>query len=536
VAGATWRAAKLDFTDSATSHDETLALLDPNSSVPLVERVTKLTAAKIATPELTMDQSADGATQHVVYRDLVLETIDAGKIGRLAASGLTLALSGPQTGDASGETGAIAMERIDLAALVHIVAEGRKDAGEVPRTTVGHARIDGIDLRLANGATAHAASADLRDLGGRALAVPLSSLVDLTPKSDTPANPPAPPTPERRQAMSVLLADLLTSQSIGGFDLSDVKVRTTSATLISVQTIAIAGVAGGRIGTVALQGLNTTATDGGTLSLDRVSLAGLDLAPILTDATSPPDASASRVMPRFQALELATLKSRFVSPGAAPVALDLAHAAVTAADWRDAAPTKLTLALDHLAFDLPADDPHWRPLRDLGYSRLDLSFAADPRFDPDQGELSASNVALSAAGIADIGLSLRFSNIDTALTGRDPEKARAAMAASLFRHAVITLADTGLLTRLIETQARRSDASATEIRSRWAAGARAFVTAALADNPDRGAIADAAEKFVQRGGALTIDADAGSGLGLIDAMLAGGLQPLLGKMKLTVKK
>lgn len=524
--GATWRAERLDVTDSALSRDEMLALLSAKDGPPS-QRFARLNAARIAAPQLVSSQASGGATQRITYRDLVLEDVGAGRVARIRAAGATIAVTGAQSGDISGTAGAIGLDGVDLPALAHIVAEGRADPDEPARVLAAAGRLDALDLDLGGGARAHVDAIAFRDVGGRALAVPTASLVDLTPKPDAP-----PPSPERRQALTALLADLLTSQSIGALEATNVATQSAAGAATRIAKVSLTGLAAGRVGRLGLENLAVDGKTSGVFSLRQAALSGLDLTPVL-DAT--PGAASSFRSARFDRIELDGFATRAGAAGAQPVAVELAHAAIEARDWRERAPQSVSIALDGFAFDLPADDPRARPLLDLGYKRLILSLTTDAAYDGPKNELALPRFALTGPDIGAIRLSALLSNVRPDLLGPDPERTRAALAGSLFRHAAGMAMDAGLLGRAIEAQARRENATPAAIRARWAGSARAFVTSVLSGNPDRGAVADAAERFVRQGGSLTIEADAPGGIGLIDVMLAGGWQAALAKLRLTAK-
>lgn len=56
--GATYRAAKLDVTDSVLSREDMRALLAATDRGPAPQAFAKVSAARIATPELVADQKA----------------------------------------------------------------------------------------------------------------------------------------------------------------------------------------------------------------------------------------------------------------------------------------------------------------------------------------------------------------------------------------------------------------------------------------------------------------------------------------------
>ena len=521
----TYRADRLDVTDSALSRDAVLALLADDTTRPS-ERWAKLSAARIVAPEITSRSSAGTAEQTVTYREVVLEDIVAGRIGRTHAGSAVFSLKTPDGGTIAGRTGAVALAGIDVPGLAHILVEGRETPDETTRTIIASGTIDAIEVDLPGGGSGRIGKVNLRDAGGRALAVPMTTLVDVAPRGDA-----SPPSPERQRAMSGLAADMLTSQSLGALDLTDVEVRAagTDPVRLKAKGVNLSGVNKGLIAQVALTGF---AIDGGgpaSLSFDRFALTGVDLKPMLAQALKN---DASRALPRFDRVELS---GGAYAPGSVgqPVSFKLGSAALDARNWRDGAPQSVTLGVDRFLFDLPTDDPRARPFLDLGYNKLDMSLGVETNYDADKSELSLKSMRLKGLDLGNVELTALLGSVSPDVLGRDPEKARAALTASLFRRATATVTDGGLLTRLIETQARRSSLGIADTRARWAAGVRAAVMAMLADNADRGAVADAAERFVRNGGRIALTADTANGLGLIDAALAGGLGPLLGKVKLT---
>ena len=529
--GTTYRAGKVDFTDSTLSREEMLALLAGSTTGAAPDRVAKVSAARIASPELVTSQTSGGATQSVTYRDVVFEEVVAGRVGRASASGATFTINGAETGDMSGRTGAISLTGIDLPVLSHMLVESRVTADEAIRTVVAGGSVSDFDIDLPGGAQAHVARIELREAGARALAVPMTSLVDLAPKPDAP-----PPSSERKRALSGLFADILTSQSLAALTLKDVTVRSSpsGATTVKASGFGLEGVGGGRIGRTTLDGLSIAGGQADGTAVAHVALEGLDLTPFLAAAVT--DDPPARSPLRFDRIALEGLAAKVTGVGQ-PVSLSVGKAAIDAKDWRDLYPQTLGLSVGQLAFDLPTDDVRARPLLDLGYKRLDLTMAADASYDAANAELGLKRITLSDPTMGSLDMTARFSNVGPDLLGADQDKARAALSAALFRRAAFVVNDSGLLARMIDAQARQPKSGGpAEVRARWAAGVRAFAMALLADNADRGMVADAVERFIRSGGRLALEADAPNGLGMIDVMLAGGLQGMLGKIKLSVQR
>ena len=80
--GTVYRAARLEVTDSVLSREDMQALLAGSDHGLAPQRLAKVSAARIAVPELIADQTAGETTQSVTYRDVVFEDVVAGRIGR----------------------------------------------------------------------------------------------------------------------------------------------------------------------------------------------------------------------------------------------------------------------------------------------------------------------------------------------------------------------------------------------------------------------------------------------------------------------
>ena len=521
----TYKAARLDVSGSPLTRDAAQALLADDKVAPS-DRWSKFSAARAAAAEISSQSSAATNAQIVTYRDVVFEDVVAGRIGRASAAGASFSMQTPDGGAIGGRTGAISLAGIDLPGLLHMLIEGRATPDEVARTVIASGTIEAVEVDLPGGGSGRIGKVSLRDAGGRALAVPMTSLVDIAPTREA-----SPPSPERRRALSGLAADMLTSQSLGALDLGDVEVRAGSdGVRVKRQKRRPLGRQQGSDCSVSAS-IGFAIEGGGpaSLSFDRFALTGVDLAPVLVEALKD---NSTPTLPRFARMEVGGVAYSAGGVGQA-VNFKVAKAALDASAWRDNGPNALMLSVDHFAFDLPTDDPRARPLLDLGYRKLDLSLGADAAYDADKSELTLKTVRVTGPDLGTAEMSVLLTSVGPDAVGRDIEKARTALAASLFRRATMTVKDDGLLSRMIETQARRSSASIADTRAKWAAGMRASVMSLLAENADRGTVADAAERFVRNGGKLSVNADTASGLGMIDAMLAGGAGALLGKVKFT---
>ena len=523
VAGTTiYRAPRITIEDSALTRDEALKLLDATSPGTLETRIAGLSAGRITIPELAAETKSTGITQSVIYRDIIITGIDKGRIATLNASGTKIAAQSAQ-GGIEGESGAYAASGIDLPALAHIATQARKE-DEPRRAIIAEASIDALNLRIGGGQSIKAQRITLKNLSARALAVEPGSLVDLSPKTDAP-----PLTPERTQAMVVLLTDLLQSFALERLDITGLDIAANTAST-SVGTITLDKIDGGLIANITLGNIAQRESNAALFTLGRVAIDGLDLRPVFDRARD--NAAALRLSPRFAKLEfsdgnLALADKR--EGGNATVA----SGRISTENWTSALPARLYFALDGFSYPAALLEPSLQSL--IGAQPLlTLNVALGARYDAANLTFAFDQAALGIAGVGDARAALQFGNVQPDILSGDPDRMQNVLLGANVRSASLDISNAKLVDTLIANEARRTGAAPDAVRAQYAQLADLLVRATLGTHPQADELARAASQFVMKPNMLSVGAEAPDGLSLIELMLAGKSTAWLQRLKFKV--
>lgn len=525
-----YRARKIEVSGSPLTKDAAQRLLSASTPGSGEEKFAQLDAARIAIPELIAESVAGDYTQTVVYRDVVLAKVARGVAERIDIAGaeLTARRAGVLN---RGRVGAMHAEGVDLPALLHVVNGARKSADEPKKITTRRIAIAGVEIEVEGGGKVTIGAVEGADFGGRALIAPLASLAEAAPRPGGPE-----PSPDARRALAAMTADMLTSLDVGSLEMRDM-VSTVpgpdkdAPDSVRFRRVALSKLVDGRIGSFALEGVNA-GKDGSKLEIERVELAGLDVAKVLAAAAA---ADPKPTFPRFDRLEIAGLT---MSMPDGPISLG--RAVVEARDWLEVAPTKLSLRLERAVLSLAGAGAARNPaVAALGYDKLDLSAAFEAKYDPQKGELLVDRLEADAAGMGAARASLFLSRVPSALFSGDMQSAQRALPAVSFWRADIALNDRGLLQRYVAARAKDERKTEPQIRAELA-GMGGLMTRALFSvqpnaNPGVEGLVAAISAFAKGAPILEIRAHAPDGMSVLDLSLAAQMGSLADRLKIQAK-
>jgi hypothetical protein len=430
--GTTYSAKRVEVIGAQLSREEALKLLTADNATPPADRMARLDVAKIFIPELVSETKADGYLQRVVYSNLAITGVVHGLAAHVDAAGAGVESQNAMIAS-KGRIGAFRAEGVDFPAIAEITTQARAKADEPRRITTALFSMDGMEADFPDGAKIKVGGARGRNFGGRRLAAPMSSLVDLSPRSDAGFE-----SPEAGRALAAMMSDLLASVEMGSFEFNDLAVTRPGddkAEILdfSLKRVAAENVVDGRIGALAIEGLETrSATD--PLRIGRIALAGLDIKSSLDAGVA-----GRLAVPHFDKLEIAD-----VSGARDGGAFGLARLTIAARDWLKTAPSVLATRVEHAMASLAGAAAARAPMAAaLGYDKLDISGAFDIKFDPAKGEIELDELSGEDKSVGATRLSALFNHASPALFGGDLERARAAAAALVFLRADLRMTEHG---------------------------------------------------------------------------------------------
>ena len=526
----TYSAKRIEISGSPLTRDAAQKLLSAATPGSGAEKFAQIDAARIFIPELTSRSQAQDLEQTTVYRDVAFAKVAKGVADTIDVAGAEI--TARRAGVANrGRLGAIHAEGVDFPALLRIATASRVDSAEAKKVTTRKMTIAGTEIEIDGGGKLTVGAIEGADFGGRPLAAPLASLAEAAPRPGS-----GDPSPAARRALAAMAVDILTSLDVGALDMRDIVMTTPGADAARPETvrfrhIALSRLIDGRIGRFTLEGVDAGKEDS-KLAIERIEIAGLDMAPALAAAAA---AEPKPMAPRFERLEVAGL-GMTIPEG--PVSLG--RLVIEARDWLEVAPTKLSARIERAVVSLAGAGARRDAfLAGLGYDKVDFSGALEAKYDAQKNELSVDRIEAEGAGVGAARASLMLSRVPKAIFSGDIQTAQLALAAITFWRADIGVTDRGFLQRYVSARAKEDGKTEAQIRGEIAmmgmAMTRALFSAQAGANPAVETVANAVSAFAKGAPNLDIRAYAPDGLGLIDLTLAAQMGSLADRLKIDAK-
>ncbi len=348
---------------------------------------------------VTLDQTHDGVTSTVVYRDFRIEGMADGRIARFD-TGAVLMDSPTPDGLVRMKMSGIESRDTDLGAFVHVYDPSAyvNGVGDMQwRDALGYAAYHDVVMEVP-GATVNIGSIVFEDLKLRQTPESFVSFLD-----DMIANPNMPDALAERMAMQVVPA-MFSAFSLGRFALRDMSVDAMGIDHVAIQDIHFDDLSIDGLGEFGIEGIEAVVQGQGAIEVGRfafgnISFGGYDALKQIIAAsmtTPPPDMTA--LAPKLGFVELLGLELQ--TPEIPRLSLERFRTDFS--DYVGLIPTRASAALAGLSIPVSAiTDPSSRDmLRKLGYDRIVSRFGFDGDYDPQSQRLTIGDLHY---GIADMG-------------------------------------------------------------------------------------------------------------------------------------
>jgi hypothetical protein len=528
---ATYHIARIELAGTDLHEEDLKNLLDAKNTSPLAERLSKLSAAKIAISEASIAQKGQSTNATFVYRDVELTNVAKAYVGDGKIAALNVTLTSPDAETATATCGPVRIKGYNIAQNIKIMSEKAGNA-EQPQPLYDSFAVAKCELNLGN-ATIEIASLSLANVKGRPLRLPVETATEIFGRDQDVDDP------ELVAKRRAYLADIYSSIEAAAFDAADVQITSTQdgTPTFSFGKISLAHFADSKIGELRFDGMNVAAK-GNKLKLgDGVFRAVnlVNIGKILTRQASDP-VEPMPVLDQFsiEGLDVdAADNGTDAADGAAHTRFQIAKLDMTGADAIGGIPTRFAMGLDHFTADTRDLGPsEWGGIANLGYTKIDLSGKFAMHFDPGKEELAFEELSVNGTEMGSLKLSGQFSNVSSDLFSPDQSLAEAALLTSLINHVDIKVENGGLLEKIIAANAKKSGKSADEIRRNYIAAVSIGVPAMLENGPNAKAIGAALAKFIAAPKTLHIVARSPDGLGASDFALIKQPGALMDKLEI----
>lgn len=588
-------APKIDVKGSALEREAFVSLFNGSTGESAVSRMSKLNAAEISAPELTIEQAIGDQKQVTRYRDIRFSDVKDGKIGRgTAASGTVTATlpasakpaTPPSPGGALGDAakaiagGASAgptsingqllrtsFEALDLKHMARVLTEkAQPGVTEAMLPVFGRFEQDGYTLDMGAAGKISLGKTTGRGFAARVGDEPLGEVVTrLMAMSEAQAKaarepgakPPSLKSEEDRR-MGLSLLSLYDNFSYGSGEARDMAMTIVTPATPSAKSetvdMKIARIAFGEDAPAksgfAVEGLQFAA-GGAKGQIDSLSHSGFAMGSVLSELKAllaKPDAEIDTIdfrkfIPTIGTLRLDGLSVDVPQPGKpgqpalAPLKVALKTFELKAGEQLNGVPTSLGLTIDNLLAPVTeaSGNPAARDLIAMGYRMLDLSAKIDLAWEAARNELAIRAISFGGTGMGKLEAKGTLGNVTKDLFSSDLALAQVAALGATARLVEAKLQNQGLFEKLLDNEARKAKRKPEDLRREYAMMASLGLAAILGPSDAAKTLTAAVSRFVAKPGTLTVQANAksGSGLGLADVITLSDPTEIFDKIDLT---
>ena len=558
TADGSWTIPRLDVAGAAMDREDVLAAFDASSTVPIAQRLARLTAASLVMPEVIATQTKAGTATAMQYRDLRLNGLDAGVVAQLTATGGTFeSRSGSPGGEVlRGTFGMVAASRIDMVQIARLYTETARGTEPI-KPVYGSIAVDSVVAKGKDGAEVTVARIQARDFGARPGSQTwseMSAALALQKGQD-----PSKLEPAERARFVAALTDLLESFEIGQAEVLGMRVvnpdkdKKGSA---DIARIAFDGAAMGRPASVRVEGFSVDG-DEARVRIGSIVHSGWSMKPTLDamreiygsadpqqggqgrSATRPGDVDPRRFIPQLGSFAMRDVDIDIPHKGKdSRTRMTLKAFEIETADQLAGVPTILKLAIDRLAMPIPQDtkESGFKDLLSLGYRSIDLSAALEARWSESSSDVTIGQVTLDGAGMGSAVVRGVIGNVPRAMFTADPAAVQIMMLGLTVKQAALAIEDRGLAEKILAREAAKQNKSPAQLRREIGSIAALGIPAWLGNSPGAKTIANAVARFIATPGRLALGARSREpgGLGLMDFVTASGNpSALLDKVEIT---
>jgi len=509
-----YKIPKLTAEGTALTALDIARIFDAKDAATVDERLARLTATRILIPEMRAETKSGERQTLVVYRDVTLENVAAGRIGVMRAAAMEQSATGKGAGRVEARYSGLVAKGVDMRQFAHVISAPRAEDKEAVKTIEEETSIEsvsilfpdaGLDIRLGR-----VAASGLR---ARALAESPLHLAERSPPSG------ASPTQEQSAAMALALVDALGSVEVGAIEARDISVVGLSAPAnkpfaIKIGRVALNRLAAGTAQEAAVDNFSLESADGGHIALRNLALRGLDL-----NALVRPGERRTWKLDHAQLADLAADLPDANSDGR--IKFRIVGLSADFANYRENVPTKIKARLDRFNIDLAArgDMPATAQFTALGYRDVEFSGDLQAEWREQGQELVVDQLRLDSKDMGAITLAASLGNVSAALFSSSPIVSKAAALTMNATRLEATLEGGGLIDRLMEQDAKAGGGDIGKLRVAYAHDISS-ATSGFFDNSEKARrIGDAAGKFILRPKRLHIKLTAPKGIGALEAAM-----------------
>ena len=531
---------RLNVSGTSLSEADLRATLDANASGDAVQRLMRLQAASASMPEVVVEQTIDGTMQTVTYRDVTMNDIVAGVIGKMRMAGVKGVMTDKTVGKMDFSIGETLAEAMDLPLVARVLTTAVPDPQQVPLSPLYRSisyRDYVVDLPAGAGQF-RLGRVSMRDTKARPGKEPLigsfRNLMAFTEKNKGNSNA----TPDKAEiamiarvvgffenfeygvmdmegftgnfgqgnsktAFSIGKMRFSDQPQQGGFAMGDIKVESSTVKLglaeFEMRDFSFRNSIRVLISTLESGNIEAFTSDYMKLipKLGTIRIAGFNVeAPDTTGPRrqGPPDIFRASL----KSMELGVMEQF------------------------NGIPTAIRFGAQEFATTLPSTSKE-QSVRDLiamGIKDVNLSWLADLAWQKDSDQLDIKALNFSGKDLLATSISGQLANVSKDAFSLDTALAQVAWLSASARRLTLNVQNFGGFEKIVANEARKAKKTPEALRREWGSMAAIALPAILGDSDGAKALTAAISRFVAKPGVLDIDlrSRSASGIGLADAV------------------
>lgn len=488
-----------------------LATLFLSGETNVAAQLARVSARRIVVPAMSSESRDESRVARAAYRKLVFENVVSGRAAAVRADGGEETIESTKGAVRRVQWGVSAAKGVDLAGIARL-GTTRSDADAPLTPLVDEEVVDSTRLEDAGAnvvlTTGRVTIAGVR---GRALQAPAEKLIERLERFDA-AKP---------QDDSALMGDLL--DALQSFDAASIDVENIAATgageaaakpfASKIARFGMRKVAGAGAGEIFVDDFSLKASDGGELSVKRIGLNELQLAPALRGAYPR--------LARFDLRGLAADLPDAKTGEASRIKFSVENASATFENFLETTPTKFSGRIDNFIVDLAArgETQTTANFLALGYRDLTLSGLAAGEWREQTSEAALEPVVIDAKDMGAAAVSAQFGNVSSAAFSSSPVISRAAMLTTSIKSLDLTLEGGGLVDRMLALEAKERKTSVEQARADYAKSVSTAIAALLGAGANASRLSEAVSAYIEKPKRLHLHLVAPKGINALDALL-----------------
>jgi hypothetical protein len=550
IGNASFRAKQVILSGVGSPRAEVEAIFDKASPEAFAPRLAKITAQRVRIPELVVEQETGPLRQRTVYREVVLTDVAGGRVRQMAAESATAEASTARK-VSSFTQGRLTIDNLNLADLARIYVERTGSQGAAMTKVYGGFLLEDLRLKDGEGHTVTIARIKGAELSARPTEDSWAGTMSLIgAMADIPD-----PSAEDGSRLVSAAADLLAAIEVGPVEATGIAFAQESGEATGrIARISYRGATAGEPADARVEGFELAQKDSGRARIEAMVFTGFSFRSTLDGLKAVrgrklEDLDADtlrRLVPtigtvRLSGLDFDVPNKEFNGTGPERIRFTLKDFGITLDKPYRGIPTEVRIGLKNLAVPLPeTSSDSLRPLLDLGYRALDVSFQATQSWEEQARQLHVKEISVAGSDMGSVSLSAELGNVGKELFGIPGDGSYNPLltfAEATARSLHVTVENNGLFERYIALDARRQKKTPEAVRKEYGAAASLAVPIMLGNSAQAKALGQAVARFIAKPGRLVIEARAKQPAGLPLLEIAGTAEPsaILERIELTAR-